>query len=668
MYKLENDVEWTDELKEAFKRGTTRAKILYDNIEIHENNYLQDLTLKEPRYVTNYGFVGTATARQLEVNLLDINRDINLENKEITLKIGADYEGDTYYINYGNFIVDKSPEHDETNGKTRIVLYDYMIKFNKPYEDRVTYPCTLAELTQDICNQAEVILGDANFTNSEFVVTNNQFEGMTLREVLQNIAKCAFSWARIGQDNKLYLDFDINSEHTENVTIDDYKLNSFKKANEYYGPVNQVTYADTNIEGQEERIKDQESIDENGLKEIVIYDNYFAYTPEKRAELIQGGAKLLGLKYMPVSQLESVGFIYLDCRDTIQIGTTNNELFITRVFNHEIVYNGTSHDSITAEGTSDNEEKYKNTATTIFQNQQTRIIVDRHGRTIDQLVSDMYEEDGVVHENFTQVHQDIDNISNSVQNSGGVNLIKNSVMFAYDNEGNPDEWQVEGSGTLVINSSPESMTNGGISGHVFTLNDKKVIQRVAVKANTDEDIEKTYYTFSTRIKKNATGSCYVKIYNSNEEYLISIPNGEEAFWKDYEIRGMLPTENYYDIEFYGSSDSDATFTDNMLNVGETKRQWQQASGEIMNTQVNVNINGVTVKSSVYQGDYTVMSPLEFAGYSNINGVITKVFTINKDTTEVEKLRSKKSIAMPPIKIVPITTGNMQGWAFVPYTE
>lgn len=87
----------------------------------------------------------------------------------------------------------------------------------------------------------------------------------------------------------------------------------------------------------------------------------------------------------------------------------------------------------------------------------------------------------------------------------------------------------------------------------------------------------------------------------------------------------------------------------------------------MNTQVNINVDGVLVKSSVYEGDYTVMSPLEFAGYSNINGTITKVFSLNKDITEVKKLEAEDEITMIPIKIVPITSGDIQGWAFVPST-
>jgi hypothetical protein len=319
MYKLENNVAWTNELKEAFKHGMTRASILYDNEEINEENNLVELTLTEERYIKDYGFIGSAIARKLNITIQNTDNPINLENKELTLKIGAVYNGSTYYINYGNFIVYDTPETDETNGKVTIVAYDYMKKFDQPYIDRVNYPTTIGAILTDICDQAGVVLATTDFANKNFVVEDNQFEGSTLREVLMNIGKSAFSWARIGQDNKLYLDFSLTADNTETITIDEYKTNAFKKASEYYGPVNRVIYADSDIEGQEEKVDDTESIYEDGLKELTIYDNLFAYTPEKRQALIQAGTKLFGLRYMPVTQLDLVGFIYLDCNDIINI-------------------------------------------------------------------------------------------------------------------------------------------------------------------------------------------------------------------------------------------------------------------------------------------------------------------------------------------------------------
>ena len=262
---------------------------------------------------------------------------------------------------------------------------------------------------------------------------------------------------------------------------------------------------------------------------------------------------------------------------------------------------------------------------------------------------------------IAQVQNNVDNTINGVQNSGGNNFIRNSVMFAYDSDRVPNDWTVSGNGSLDISSNVESLSKGAISGNVFMLNDKTVTQLVRVTPGVP-------YTFTTRIKKGTTGSCYAKLYNTTDEHIISIPNGTSAFYEEQSLQNIIPSEDYYYVEFYGSSNSNATFTDNMLALGEFKSRWQQASGEVMNAQVNIDQNGILIKSSKYQGDYTVMSPLEFAGYSNINGVKTKVFSLNKDTTEVERLKSRKSIEMPPIKILPITTGDLQGWAFVPSTN
>lgn len=208
MYKLDNNVEWTEELKNAFKTGTTRAKIIYDgDEEINETNCLKQLELKDTQYVPGLGIIGQAVSKELSFSFVN-KEGINLENQEVTLKIGAEYNGDVYYITYGNFIVYEAPKNDNTNEVTSVVANDYMKKFDIPYEDSMTYPCTLRELTEDVCQKVGVELGSESFTNEDFIVVDNQFEGKTAREVIQNVAKSAFSWARIGQDNKLYFDFE----------------------------------------------------------------------------------------------------------------------------------------------------------------------------------------------------------------------------------------------------------------------------------------------------------------------------------------------------------------------------------------------------------------------------------------------------------------------------
>lgn len=483
--------------------------------------------------------------------------------------------------------------------------------------------------------------------------------GITYRDILVQIAQATGSTCIIDSNNQV--SFKYINPTGEELTYD----NMLKwKLEPMYGEINSVVLSRT---PQEDNIymKDDASIEVNGLTEFRIENNEIV-DKDRDLAIVPIYDVLKGIYYYPF-ETTTEGLGWYEIGDSFNIINDLNVAYKCVLFNYSITIDGGIKEILKATAETKTQTQYQYATPMGKRIKNTEIITNKQQQYIDELVYDMYNEDGTINENFTLVHQDIQNIINSVQNSGGANLLKNSVMFAYDSDGIPNEWTVSGAGTLTIQASAEAMTNGSLSGHTFTLNNKTVKQRVYVKP-ADGTENQTYYTFSTRIKKNTTGSCYVKIFNDNEEYRIDIASGTSAYYKEYEIKALLPTNNYYDIEFYGSADSDATFTDNMFAVGEYKTQWQQASGEIMNTQVNINLDGVIVKSSIYAGDYTIMSPLEFAGYSNVNGVITKVFTINRDTTEVEKLKVKKGMTMTPIKIVPITTGDMLGWAFVPSTE
>lgn len=490
---------------------------------------------------------------------------------------------------------------------------------------------------------------------NEWQITQELWEninGITYRDILVQIAQATGTTCIIGNDDKVY--FKSLTETGEQLTYDNMKK---LKLEPMYGEINSVVLSRT---PQEDNIfmRDEESVGDNGLTEYKIENNEIIDKDRDNAMTPIYNA-LRGIRYYPF-ETTTEGLGWYEIADSITIVNDTGDLFNTSLFNYSITVDGAIKEILKTVADTKTQTQYQYATTIAKRVKNTEIIVDKQSQYIESLVEDMYEEDGVINKNFTNIRQDIQNIINSVQNSGGNNLIKNSVMFAYDSDKIPNDWTVEGSGTLIIDSNTESLTAGGLSGHSFTLLNKKVTQKVAVSTDSQ-------YTFSTKIKKDTTGSCYVKLYNTNEEYIIEIPVGENVFYKDYELKDLQPKDNYYIVEFYGSADSNATFTDNMLAVGSYKSPWQQANGEVMNTQVNVNLEGVLVKSSIYLGDYTVMSPLEFAGYSNINGTITKVFSLNKDVTLVKKLEAEDEVKMVPIKIVPITSGDLQGWAFVPST-
>jgi hypothetical protein len=646
----------------AFKQAMKQpVKELDAYIQIAENDRITSADdLIQFKVSCDSGLCKTAM-RKLEAKYLG---DRNLLGQWVHVGFGVKLTGGTFeYLDYGSFLVTEITYTKDT-GVTTITGYDKMIMSMKNYVKMgFDYPMSLYDYTKQLCMSFGLNLGNESFeTHNNWQVTQELWEnidGITYRDILVQIAQVTCSTCMIGNDDSIY--FKNINETDETLTYDNMKK---LKLEPIYGEINSVVLSRT---PQEDNIymRDDQSIGLNGLtewkienNEIIDKDRDNAMTPIYNA--------MHGIKYYPF-ETTTEGLGWYEIADNLDIINDVGDVFNTTLFNFSITIDGGIKETLKTVAETKTQTQYQYATTIAKRVKNTEIIVNKQEQYIENLVTDMYEEDGLVHENFTTIHQDIENIVNSVQNSGGNNLIKNSVMFAFDNDNIPNNWTVEGEGTLNIGSSAEALNSGSVSGHTFTLLDKKVSQKVIVKLDTD-DIpadEKTYYTFSTKIKKDATGSCYVRLYNSNEEYRIDLGAGESSFYGDYEIKALLPKDTYYIIEFYGSADSNATFTDNMLAVGNYKTQWTQASGEIMNTQVNINLDGVLVKSSIYLGDYTVMSPLEFAGYSKINGSVTKVFSLNKDTTVVKKLKAEDEVKMVPIKIVPVTTGDLQGWAFVP---
>lgn len=229
MYKLEDGTELTEQVRQAFKRGLTRAYIKYNNVIIDQSNYLVNAKYKDEKADPQTGeFIGLTTMRELTIKISNENNNLNLENKDIEYHLGAKIGNEYKYINFGNFIVQK-PENEEVNEETTFTALDYMCKFDEDdaYVPQVVFPTTLLEIAEDLCNQAGVQLGTRDFRNADMQILANPFtDGENKRTVLKSIAKLSFSCCYIGQDNKLYFGFDIMgsewdiAEGTDEIELD----------------------------------------------------------------------------------------------------------------------------------------------------------------------------------------------------------------------------------------------------------------------------------------------------------------------------------------------------------------------------------------------------------------------------------------------------------------
>lgn len=291
----------------------------------------------------------------------------------------------------------------------------------------------------------------------------------------------------------------------------------------------------------------------------------------------------------------------------------------------------------------------------------TEIKVDKQKQEIESVVSKQTQVDQKLNEEFTKVTQNIKDVVTTIQTTGGGNLIKNSVGYAKNQDGTLVEWSKNSAGEVKSYTSPESRSYGAISGNAIELKKgASITQRLNVASSG-----KIPYSLSFRAKKGSIGTATVKLSNTIDSFVITIPENKEIIWQNFDLTKIDPSMNYLDVTVSTSNNCEEfLITDLMVNMGDQVVPWVQANGEILNTQVAVNDQGMMVSSSVYSGDYVQITPLGMSGHSNVTGTDEEVFKLNRDVTETSKLSARKEINMDPIKIVPVKDGDRAGWNFV----
>ena len=353
--------------------------------------------------------------------------------------------------------------------------------------------------------------------------------------------------------------------------------------------------------------------------------------------------------------------VYYEMKDyqTIELGRTNlNQVYVTDT--HLELGNGIKETikGIAPTATQTDYARAGGITKTIY---NTEIKVDKQKQEIESVVSKQTQVDQKLNEEFTKVTQNIKDVVTTIQTTGGGNLIKNSVGYAKNQDGTLVEWSKNSAGEVKSYTSPESRSYGAISGNTIELKKgASITQRLNVASSG-----KIPYSLSFRAKKGAIGTATVKLSNTIDSFVITIPENKEIIWQNFDLTKIDPSMNYLDVTVSTSNNCEQfLITDLMVNMGDQVVPWVQANGEILNTQVAVNDQGMMVSSSVYSGDYVQITPLGMSGHSNVTGTDEEVFKLNRDVTETSKLSARKEINMDPIKIVPVKDGERPGWYFV----
>lgn len=354
-------------------------------------------------------------------------------------------------VPFGNFIIPK-PDNKEIKENTNFVGYDYMIKFDIPYNSTATYPCKAKVLFQNLCSQVGLVAGNIDFVNCDYMILGNPFtNNETCRVVLSNLAQLAGGFAKIGRDNKPYIVSLDKTTIVESIDGNNY-FTDFSK-NKQWGELNSLIIRISGTEGENTTLQDETSVTQNELTELVIEDNYFLIDQAEREKVITPlWNKLKGLKYLPF-KTEYYGYPYLDSGDKIKVLDSEDNEYETYVFNHTFTFNGAYSGKIEAQALTKTQTAYKVTQDTKTKFRQ----VERKINKIDGIIEDVIEEQ-TDHENkLTQVLQDVDTLKQSVSNTIDYKREKEGVTELHITEAGKSnilKFEVKGNKTYEANLFP----------------------------------------------------------------------------------------------------------------------------------------------------------------------------------------------------------------------
>ena len=265
----------------------------------------------------------------------------------------------------------------------------------------------------------------------------------------------------------------------------------------------------------------------------------------------------------------------------------------------------------------------------------------------------------------TELEQLKDSFTFSVQQAGGVNMLKNSLGFS-----GTDFWQASSGIDTTQNDQLAKLGFG--SGFMINRVQNATIKQAIELPEAKQGLQYALsFYMNVATFGDTTGlQCGAHIYEEGVlKYTVGVTDATQGIPSDYHLYKLVfePESPNTVIELFVTNGAQATviISGVMYNIGNIALKWQPYPSEIYNTNVKIDINGITVKNNQTDG-YTMITPQEFSGYARVNGEMERIFTLNGQVTEVKMLQAEKRITMEPISVFAMNSKetNTIGWAFV----
>ena len=684
-------IDLSDEIRKAYDKST----IQYDKIKIGDKEFpISNVQYCDDCYDEGNIF-GTAIARTLDFEIENI---VDLEKKEFEYFTGIRVEDTVHYISLGKFIT-TDVEPGDTTLINKVSSMDYMLKANIQYETKLDYSSkkvTILDVLEEASSNAGLELATKEFANSDFIVDSNQFEvDAIIRQVFQAVAGISGTFAKIRSDNKLYfitpklidskkytvkevhkmLVADLNKLKVRTITNDLKVLGiekestkqvdemlvksmnniavkrlttninepSLEKQSDYTElvlkrnthPINVVSIGMSQVEGENITLRDEESIAEDGENYLTINDNPFAYTQEKREQLIVAlYEKVRGFSYTAY-ELKGQCKPYLETGDPIWVLDADGAITSSFLFRFTYKSPNGLESEMSAPSIIKSTVEYQNVPSDLERIRRTEIIVDKQQGTIDAIIDKQTEDGSKINslqanadettdtiskiiedyqEQIAQLKLTIDGLTNTVSTKGGGNI------FSYSKE----NWNES-----ITEYTNTDLKQNSISGLGYELVIGTTKQEVQLKNGI--------YTISF-LYKNINNLDNAKVIINGESFNLEYTNNK---WKEFE-KTINVTANTISISFVTDTNNAIYITDLMGNIGAEKQTWEQNANETYTDTVQIG-KGIQVNSSE-TNTYTRIDSDGNRVFNKATGKVISEFTDKGMETQDMVVNGKAEIA------------------------
>ena len=603
----------SNDFKEEIKQlGKQQAVLIEFGDTTLTNEYINSAN---PSYE---GSLLKSVMKQLE---LDSNIEIPV-GTEINFKYGLLIDGDYEYIDYGKYIV-KEVERQEDTKSFLITCYDKLLYSMREYESfNITYPITIREYIARLCNHLGLIFENANstFVNHHMTIpvelyldSNGNDIGYTFRDVLDELAQATASTICINNNDKLEIRYITNTNDTINEQyLKDTNVNFGKK----YGKINSIVLSRAG-ESDNVYLRDENSVEENGLCELKIVENQIMNFNNRDEFLAEIFNKLNGTEYY-LNDFTSTGIMYYDLCDryNVQIGENtyscvmlNDDCNITQGL-EEIIY---------TEELETSETDYTKADKTDRKINQTYLIVDKQNQQIEAVISQTTEQN----EKINRVTQTVDELNSKISDIADITISKESnegfVEFEKVNQSEPIR--------LVIRPIVENISYLYPSDNLFpsdtlfpksrTIRFENITNETYIdyelptdllyydNQNYDEfilDYDAQTCLVNKKVGYNADGTTYVletpltleynypQILLEDGDYKISVLGYSPAY-----IFARVMSQNIYTTQFATKAEVSSSInqTAQSINLSVDKKLTNYSTTTEMNSAINMTANQIT---------------------------------------------------------------------------